>query len=121
MENNDWKNYRNRWVFLKGKKIKLRSYIYVSANYMHQKNKNGWQNVNHVQNYKAALNKYGLDGLQIYEDYYHKNIPLPEQRSLKVKIAVFLAPYYSRLLNFNYKEVKQFFKDLAKAAHAVKK
>jgi hypothetical protein len=108
MDQNAWKNYRNRWVFLKGKKIKLRKYIYVSANIMKRRNKNGWHLVNHVQNYKAALFKYGIAGLKIYEDYFYNDIPLPENRSFKVKIALFLAPYYSRLLNIKYKLLKLF-------------
>jgi hypothetical protein len=108
MVDNRWKNYRNRWVFLKGKKVKLRKYIYTSANYMRYKNKKGWQGINHVQNYKNALNKYGFDGLKIYEDYFYKGIPLPEDRTFKMKLAIFLAPFYSKLLALKYKILNRF-------------
>lgn len=94
--NKGWKNYRNRWVYFKGKKVKLRKYIYVSANHMRWLNKKGWKNVNHVQNYKNALALYGFKGLKIYEDYFYKGIPLPENRSVWVKIGLFLAPLYAR-------------------------
>lgn len=91
---NSWKNYRNRWVYFKGKKIKLRKYIYVSARYMTWQKKKGWHGINHVQNYKNALALYGFKGLKIYEDYFYKGIPLPEKRSIWVKIGLFLAPLY---------------------------
>lgn len=108
MNANAWKNYRNRWVFLKGKKIKLRAYIYVSATYMKQRNKKGWQGINHVQNYKNALSKYGFAGLKIYEDYFYKGIPLPENRTFKMKLLLFLAPYYSWFLSKKYQILNLF-------------
>jgi len=96
---NAWKNYRNRWVYLKGKKVKLRKYIYVSAAFMKSKKRKGWLLVNHVQNYKNALNKFGFAGIKIYEDLYYKGIPLPENRTLSVKIGLYLAPYYAALMD----------------------
>jgi hypothetical protein len=91
---NKWKNYRNRWVFLKGKKVKLRKYIYANSAYMRFRNKKGWAHVNHVQNYKNALNKYGFSGLKIYEDFFYNDVPLPENRSLYVRISLFLVGVY---------------------------
>lgn len=92
---NAWKNYRNRWVYLRGKKIKLRKYLYVSANLMHYKKRKGWEKVNHVQNYKNALNIYGFAGVKIYEDLFFKGIPLPENRSLGVRIGLYFAPAFA--------------------------
>lgn len=106
--NNDWKNYRNRWVFLRGKKIKLRKYIYVSAAIMQRKNKKGWQRVNHVQNYKNALNLYGFKGLQIYEDLFYKGIPEPTKRTIWLKLALKMAPLFSKLYDFKNKVLKKF-------------
>lgn len=103
---NAWKNYRNRWVYFKGKKLKLRKYIYVSANHMKWQNKKGWQNVNHVQNYKNALALYGFKGLKIYEDYFYKGIPLPENRSFLVKLGLYLAPLYNKYYQFKNKIVQ---------------
>ena len=108
MDKNAWKNYRNRWVYLKGKKVKLRKYIYVSANFMSCKRKKGWQGVNHVQNYKNALNKYGFAGVKIYEDFFYKGIPLPEKRSFKIKLALWLAPYYAKLIALKINLLKKF-------------
>lgn len=106
MVKNRWKNYRNRSVYLNNKKIKLRKYIYVSANLMKRKNKKGWHHVDHIQNYKNALNIYGFKGLKIYEEFFYKGIPLPENRSFKMKLALFLAPYYSKFLNLK-ENIKQ--------------
>jgi predicted nucleic acid-binding Zn finger protein len=108
MKKNAWKNYRNRWIYLKGKKVKLRKYIYVSAFYMKSKNRKGWHDVNHVQNYKNALNKYGFAGVKIYEDFFYRDIPLPENRSVWVRLALFLAPYYAKVLTVKYSILKKF-------------
>lgn len=105
MKKNVWKNYRNRWVYLKGKKIKLRKYIYVSASFMKQKNLSGWESVDHVQNYKNALNRYGLSGLKIYEDYYYRSIPLPEKRGLVIRIGLWLAPIYAKLISIKQRVI----------------
>lgn len=102
MTKNAWKNYRNRWVYLKGQKVKLRKYIVVSANFMKQLNKKGWEAVDHLQNYKNALNIYGFAGLKIYEDYYYKGIPLPEKRTWFVKLGLWLAPYYAKFIAKKY-------------------
>ena len=101
-----WKNYRNRWVFLRGKKIKLRKYIYVSALLMRQYNKPGWQKVNHVRNYQNALSTYGFDGIQIYEDHFYKDIPLPEKRSFWIKLGLKLTPFYEKCSEFKNKVLK---------------
>lgn len=101
-----WKNYRNRWVFLKGKKVKLRKYIYVSALMMKQCNKPGWGKVNHVRNYQIALSTYGFAGIQIYEDHFYKDIPLPEKRSFWVKLGLKYAPLYAKIINLKIKVLK---------------
>lgn len=101
-----WKHYRNRWVFLKGKKMKLRKYIYVSALIMRQKNKPGWEKVNHVRNFQIALSTYGFAGIQIYEDYFWKDIPLPEKRSFWVKLGLKYAPLYAKLMVFKNRVFK---------------
>lgn len=107
LRSNKWKNYRNRWVFLKGKKIKLRKYIYVKSAHMRYANKKGWSGINHVQNYKNALNKYGFAGIKIYEDFFYKGIPLPEKRSLVIKIGLWLAPAYAVVYEFFSKIFKK--------------
>lgn len=105
--NNDvFKYYRNRVVFLKGKKVKLRKYIYISAMLMRQRNKKGWQNVDHVRNYKAALSMYGFAGIQIYEDHFYKDIPLPEKRNYWVRLGLKLAPFYAKLIDVKMKVLK---------------
>jgi len=104
---NAWKNYRSRWIYLNGKKIKLRKYIYVSANIMRFKKKKGWEEINHVQNYKNALNKYGFAGIRIYDDFFYKDIPLPENRSLAVKIGLFFAPSFAKCIEFKNRMLKK--------------
>ena len=101
-----WKNYRNRWVYLKGKKGKLRKYIYLSARIMRFKGGSNWSKVNHVQNYKNALQKYGFAGLKIYEDYFYKGVPLPEKRSIIIKIGLLFAPFYARIVALKIKVLK---------------
>lgn len=91
---NRWKNYRNRWCYLNGKKIKLRKYIVVSANLMHRQNKANWHGVNHLQNYKNALAIYGFKGIKIYEDYFYKDIPLPEKRTIWVKFLLWFKKFF---------------------------
>lgn len=110
MENNKrWNHYRNRWVWLRGKKIKLRHYIAAQAVWMKTLNKPGFEGVDHVKNYKNALNLYGFKGIKIYEDFYFKDVPLPEKRDLAVQLGLYFAPYYAQLHKwFNGK--KQWFK-----------
>lgn len=100
LNKNRWKNFRNRWCYLNGKKVKLRKYIVVRALQMKAINKAGFEKVDHLQNFKAALNLYGFAGVQIYEDYFFKDIPLPADRSWLVKLGLKLAPYYAKVLNF---------------------
>ncbi len=81
--------------------------MYVSANFMRFKNKSGWEKINHVQNYKNALNKYGFEGIKIYEDFFYKGIPLPENRSFAVKIGLFFAPLFAKYIEFKNKITKK--------------
>lgn len=97
---NAWKDYRSRWCYYEGKKIKLRNYIYVSANRMLRYNKKGWQKIDHVQNYRRALNLYGFDGIKIYEDYYYKDIPFPENQTFMIRLGLKLAPIIAKIYNF---------------------
>lgn len=78
----NWSNWRNRYVWLNGKKIKLRHYISVNSKLMTQANKKGWQNVDHYFNYKIALSRYGLPGLKHYENRFYKNIPMPYNQTV---------------------------------------
>ena len=103
MKDFSWANYRTRWVYLKGKKVKLRKYIYISAAAMKRKNKPGWQNVNHVLNYKKALHLYGFKGVKFYEDHFYKGIPLPENRGSKVRLYLFFERWFARVQNWKYK------------------
>ena len=84
----DWGKYRNRWVYLNKKKLKLRHYMSVQGNVMKKLNKAEWQGVDHFHNYKIALSRYGLDGLKHYENRFYHNIPMPYDRGwwLKVKL-----------------------------------
>lgn len=107
--NNRWKHYRNRWVYLCGKKVKLRNYIAAQSNWMKTLNKPGFEGVNHVQNYKNALNLYGFKGIKIYEDFYFRGIPLPEKRDLAVQLGLYFAPYYAELYKW-FANVKKWFK-----------
>lgn len=74
---------------------------------MRFENKPGFKNVDHLQNYKAALSLYGFGGIKIYEDYFFKGIPLPEDRSFWVKIGLKLAPLYVKIQEF-FDGVKSF-------------
>ena len=103
MKRYSWQNYRNRNCWLNGKKLKLRKYIHVSAALMKHKNKAGWQKVDHVSNYKNALAKYGFCGLKIYEDYFYKGIPLPENRTWLVRLGLKVAPLYVKIINLKNK------------------
>jgi len=76
----DWTKWRNKWVFYKGKKIKVRNYIALNALIMKQMNKPKWFGVNHYHNYKIALSRYGLPGIKHYENLFYKNIPMPYNR-----------------------------------------
>lgn len=87
----NWSKWRNRNVWLKGKKIKLRHYISVNARIMRQINKPGWQNVDHYFNYKIALSRYGLPGLKHYENRFYKNVPMPYNQSWFQKITIWFA------------------------------
>tara|TARA_R110002096_G_scaffold418158_1_gene622094 strand:- start:304 stop:612 length:309 start_codon:yes stop_codon:yes gene_type:complete len=97
MENFSWSNYRTRWVYLNGKKVKLRKYIYISAAIMKRTNKPGWQFISHVDNYKKALHLYGFKGVAIYENHFYKGIPLPENRGFKVRFYLFLERCLARV------------------------
>ena len=97
MKKNNWKYYRNKWCYLNGKKLKLRKYIVVSAAIMKHKNKPGWHKINHLQNYKNALSIYGFDGLKHYENLFYKDIPLPENQTLKVKFYLWVVRVYMKV------------------------
>lgn len=92
-----WKNYRNKWVFLNGKKVKLRQYIGYNAAVMKARNKPGWEGVDHYANYKVCLYHYGFMGVKIYEDYFFKGIPLPEDRNLKWRVVIRLVKFWEWL------------------------
>ena len=77
----NWTAWRNRNVWLKGKKIKLRHYVSINANIMKQLNKPGWQGVDHYLNYKIALSRYGLKGLKYYENRFYHSIPMPYKQT----------------------------------------
>jgi len=105
-----WKNYRSRWCYFRGKKVKLRKYIHVASLQMANRNKAGWEKVNHLNNYKAALNRYGFPGLKHYENYYYKGVPLPEKRTLAVNFGLWMAALIANVLdsiNKNFKFLKK--------------
>lgn len=93
----NWTRWRNRWVYYKGKKVKVRNYIAINALIMTQINKPKWVNVDHYNNYKVALSRYGLNGLKHYENRFYKDIPMPYNRNWLMQLKVWILTQISKL------------------------
>ena len=95
----NWTNWRNRWVWHNGIKVKLRKYIVINAFIMKRKNKAGWQNIDHYLNYKIALSRYGLDGLKHYENLFYNNVPMPYNRTWWINFKLWISKQVNKLKN----------------------
>ena len=93
----NWTKWRNKWVWHNGVKIKLRKYIAINSLIMKQKNKAGWQKIDHYLNYKIALSRYGLAGLKHYENLFYYNIPMPYNRAWYVNFGMWITKQINKL------------------------
>ena len=96
----NWLNYRNKWVWYGSKKIKLRAYMQMNAYIMKSINKPAWVGVDHYNNYKICVCKYGLPGLKIYEERFYKNRKMPYNCSFSDKFLYWLE---DKIQNFKRK------------------
>lgn len=88
---------RQRLVYYKGKKIKLRKYIVINANVMRLINKPAWRGVDHQKNYRKAVEYYGVKGLKHYENRFYKNIPMPAERNVVYKTYYKIKGFFVKL------------------------